>query len=239
MSLPTSPTKNDLTTNRLRAIVWGLPGAGKTTWASQWHPSTNLIIDLEGGTRWLDGEHFVTRPRNYSEFMQVVHELTTTQHNFDVVTIDTGDRLTRLADTEAGQRGGKAAAGLVDYGKGLADRDAGVIRDLGKLLDTDMGVILLAHPAQAVNVETGEDIEMLEPRIDPQNRIRQEVVGLFEWSLYIRKTDHMMVTGGDPRVDTKRRYVLPDVIPADPSIFAAELRKSVAAGAVERQPVAA
>ena len=219
-----TPTENNLTTNRLRFILFGKPGAGKSTFASSWHPQSNLLIDMEGGTRWLPGKHFIARPSTYSEFTGLVHSLCTEQHDYDVVTIDTGDSLFRLADAEAGQRGGKVAAGLVEYGRGTADRDATIIRDLKRLLATDLGVLLLAHPATAVDEDTEEATERVEPRIDPSNRIRQEIIGLFDSVFYLRKSDHTIVTGGSPRIDTKRRIELPDELPADPRVLAEAIR---------------
>lgn len=238
MSLPTSPMQNDLTTDRLRAIAYGRPGAGKTTLASSWHPSSNLLIDLEGGTRWLPGDHFIVRPANYSEFMQVVHELTSQPHDFKTVTIDTVDNLVRMADSEAGQRNGKVAAGLVEYGKGLADRDGTILRDLRKLLATDLGVILVAHPTTVTDTDAeGNETERLYPRIDAGDRIRQEIIGLVDFVFYVRKDDHMVVTGGDSKIDTKRRVPLPDVLPADAAALAAAIRSGVES--LDRQPVAA
>lgn len=240
MSLPTTPSKNDLTTPRLRAILYGEPGAGKTTLAAQWHPSTNLIIDTEGGTRFLPGERFVMRPKTYSEFIQIVNDLVNQPHQFTTVTIDSIDHLIRMADAEAGQRGNKVAAGMVEYGKGLDDRDGTVMRDLGKLLGSDLGLILCAHDTEDNTYdEKGEKIisSKLVPLIDRRDRLRQPIIGLVDFELFIRKADHTIVTGGDPKLDVKRRVELPDELPADPQSLAAAIRAGV--GALDRQPVAA
>ena len=80
----------------------------------------------------------------------------------------------RLADAEAGQRAGKVAAGLVDFGRGLADRDGSVLRDLRKLLSTDLGIVLVAHPTIVTETDAdGADTERLYARIDANDRIRQ------------------------------------------------------------------
>jgi hypothetical protein len=233
--LPTEPQANPpLTPDRLRGVVFGRPGAGKSTLAAGWYPKNTLILDLEGSTRMLPGEHFVHRIGSYSEFMQVVNELLTTEHPFNSVVIDTVDNLIRLADSEAGQRYGKVAAGLADYGRGLADRDGTVLRDLRRLLSTDLGVILIAHPTIVQEqTEDGKTSERLYPRIDPNDRIRQEVMGLVDFVLYVRKDDHKIVTGGDNAIETKRRCELPDVLDSD----ARELAKAIQTGfkAVEKE----
>lgn len=230
MPLPTSPIVNQLSPERLRAILFGPPGAGKTTLAAGWYPKTNLLIDLEGGTRFLGGEHYVVRPKTYTEFMALVVELVGGNHQYTTVTIDTIDALIRMADAEAGQRGGKVAAGLVEYGKGMADRDGVVMRDLQRLLATDLGVILCAHPTVVeVKQEDGSELERIYPRIDQQDRLRQPIMGLVDFVLMVRRASdesRSLITGGSVAAETKRRVALPDTLPAD----AAQLYEAVAAG---------
>lgn len=239
MALPDKPIQNDgINPDALRAVIYGKPGAGKTTLAAGWYPKTNLLIDLEGGTRMLPGEHFVARPTSYGEFMTLVNDLVAGDHNFATVTIDTIDNLVRMADSEAGQRGGKVAAGLVEYGKGLADRDATVLRDIRKLLSTDLGVLLVAHPTTVTEDKDGDSTEKIYPRIDPNDRIRQEVLGLVDFVLHVDKDTHTIQTGGDPRVETKRRVELPDSLDADARQLAVAVQKGIAETGDAKKPAA-
>jgi hypothetical protein len=237
MPLPTAPTVNTLSPERLRAILFSRPGAGKTSLAAGWYPATNLILDVDGGTRFLAGEHFVEPVKTYSDFQRVVHELTQPGHHYTTVTVDTIDKLVRLADAEAGQRHGKIASGLVEFGKGLADRDGTLMRDLGRLLATDMGVILCAHQ---VTVNLGDEKKRIDrsfPRIEPGDagdRLRQPIMGEFDYVLAVEKAadeTRSIITGGDVGFETKRRHALPNVLPlpVDPTQGAGVLYAAVAA----------
>lgn len=230
MPLPTAPIQNVLDPGRLRALIYGAPGAGKTTLASQWYPPSTLIVDVEGGTRMLSGQHFVVRPKNYTEFMGVVNDLAQPGHQFTGVVIDSIDHLVRMADAEAGQRNGKVAAGLVEFGKGLADRDGVVMRDLTRLLSTDLGVILIAHPVRVtVTDENGVESERLFPRVESSDRLRQPILGLVDFVLAVHRSadeTRTLITGASATYETKRRVALPDSLPAD----AGQLYSAVKAG---------
>jgi AAA domain len=228
--LPTSPVVNELDPARLRALLYGAPGAGKTTLVAGWYPKSTLIVDVEGGTRMLPGEHYVVRPSSYNEFMSLVKELAAGQHQFGTVVIDSIDHLVRMADAEAGRRHGKVAAGIVEFGKGLADRDGVVMRDLGRLLATDLGVILVAHPVKVtVTDDQGRESERLFPRIESSERLRQPILGLVDFVLAVHRgsdESRSLITGASSVYETKRRVVLPDTLPAD----AVALHAAVAAG---------
>ena len=224
MALPTTPTTASPDPARIRALIYGTPGAGKTTFAARWFPETTLLIDLEGGTRMLPGQHFVVRPETYTAFQMVVNELLTQQHQFKAVVIDTADALVRMAEAEAAAKFGKQSAAEVEYGKGMGNRDAVVLRDLLRLKGSDLGLIVTAHPVLA-DVKLGdEDAQSWFPRIDQQDRIRQAVIGEFDYLLAIRKhpdESRDLVTGGTPGIETKRRVALPNVMPADPAALQA------------------
>lgn len=239
MALPTQPIVADLNPERLRAIIYGVPGAGKTTLAASWFAKSNLIIDLEGGTRFLSGSHFVVRPKTYDEFAGTVTELAAGKHNFKVVTIDTIDALVQMADAAAGQRGGKVAAGMVEYGKGMADRDGIIKRDLARLLATDLGVLICAQPivltervVDPFTKEKEETAPYVSPRVEPGqagDRLRQPVTSMVDFQLAVAKAANetrTLITGGHAGFETKRRVALPDTLPAD----AGALYQAIAAG---------
>lgn len=215
MPLPTAPSSQELRPDRLRALIYGSPGAGKTRFVSGWYPNTNLIIDMEGGTRFLPGEHFIVRPSNYTEFNQVVTELVSGQHQFTTVTIDTIDALVNKADAEAGIRHGKVAAGLAEFGKGLADRDGTIRRDIDRLLSSDMGVLLTSHSEAVDDEESGTRV--FHPSVD--KRLRPFFEGAVDFLWFARKNGpaRELICQPNSKFEVKSRVPVPDSIPLDPA----------------------
>lgn len=221
MALPTAPTRERLNPDRVRLLMYGPPGSGKTTFAAGWYPDTNLHIDLEGGTRFLHGSGYRVRPKNFREFQATVVELMTTEHRFKTVTIDTMDALIRMADAEAARRGGKSAAGLVDFGKGITDRNAIVQEQMLKLASTDLGLIILSHAASQTVAVDGVEKEKFFPSIPKGNGkepgLREFFMGVVDFLWAVRPAPHRtVVTADSEHYEVKSRVPLGGDIPLDP-----------------------
>lgn len=230
MPLPTAPSTAELRPDRLRALIYGSPGAGKTTFAAAWFAKTNLLIDLEGGTRFLPGEHFVVSPKSYGEFSQLVTDLANGDHQYKTVTIDTGSALVDMADSEAGQRYGKIAAGVVEFGKGVADRDGTIRKDLTRLLATDLGVLLVCHAMRVADEESGTDLFLpaLPTGSSGKPGIREFAMGRFDNIWFARKSGPArdLVLQPNGKYECKSRVPLPETLPLD----AREVYTAVKAG---------
>lgn len=219
----------DVTPDMLRAIIYAPPGHGKSTFAAGWYPESNVCFDMDRGTTWLPKsikeKLTIEQPNNYAQFQQGVNAVVDgSKHpHAKVLTVDTLDTLVRQADSEAGARSGKVAAGLVDFGRGLADRDGVITRELRALTQSRFGLLLIAHDKPRVVQQDGRDVEKIGPRIDPNDRITKEVEGMVDFIFYVTH-DHQIVTGGDPNIVTKRRIPLPDRLPADPAQLYAAIR---------------
>jgi hypothetical protein len=210
--LPTEPTVNTLSPDRVRLLIHGAPGAGKTTFAANWNPGRNLIIDLEGGTRFIQGAH-VVRPTNFTEFAGVVDELVAGGSKFQTVTVDTLNALGRIADREAGQRYGKITAGVVEYGKGTADRDATIFRSIQKLIDSDLGLILVSHSVQDED-ESGNKTWV--PSVH-QKEQRPFYMGVVDFMWFARRSGPTgdLVTQPNKQYEVKSRLSVPSPLPLD------------------------
>lgn len=73
--------------------AYGIPGAGKTTWASQFPKP--LIIDLENGSGHLDVAR-LEGVDSFEKFKDILRELLTTQHGFETIVIDSLESLEHL-----------------------------------------------------------------------------------------------------------------------------------------------
>lgn len=128
--------------------IYGLPGVGKTTWASRFPDC--LILDLERGSNHLD----VARLENIeslAQFRQVLTDLLATDHKFKTLAVDSIESLESLISDAV------CVEGRVDsiekyeggYGKGY-HRTREIMReimnDLRSLTTTkQMNVILIGH----------------------------------------------------------------------------------------------
>lgn len=221
MPLPTSPVVADLRPDRLRAAIMGTPGAGKTTFAAGWFQKTNLLIDLEGGTRFLGGEHFVEKVESYSGFSQIVNELVAGGHPFTTVTIDTGSALVQLADAESAARHGKISSASVEFGKGIGDRDGVIYRDLTKLLTSDLGVLFICHSMLLNDEDAGMNtvVPALPTGSSGKPGIREFVVGRFDnvWCARRNGPSREIVLQPTAKYsECKSRVPMPETLPLDP-----------------------
>jgi hypothetical protein len=128
-----------------RIMLAGTPKSGKTTLASSWAPDTTLLIDTQGGTALLDGEHFVQPVASWPEFVAVVNDLVAGNHRFRTVVIDMVDDLWNFVDAHHAGRGRPLATATDDYNK-AAKAAEGVFRhEVGRLLRTGLGIWFLTH----------------------------------------------------------------------------------------------
>src|ERR1700744_834896 len=171
VALPTEPAVRKASPLDARVFLGGVPKVGKTTVASQWNPKHTLFLDCEGGTRLLDGEHFVLPVNRYHDFVEAV-DLLKGEHPYKTVIVDTVDQLVKLADRHVADGRKAIAAGVVDYGKGLAELEGLVRRDVGTLLSLNLGVWFLGH---VEIVGDDKSSSRMVPTVD--KRVRPYIVG--------------------------------------------------------------
>lgn len=138
-----------------RVLIYGTPGIGKTTLASEFPAS--VFLQLEDGTPGdvvINGWSKADLPNGFPDVMEALEALYTEGHSFQTVVIDSVTELQRLVFAETCLRGddkGNSKANIEDfgYGKGYvyAQRVASEILDALHALRRDRGmtVVLLAH----------------------------------------------------------------------------------------------
>lgn len=222
VALPTKPQVRGGTPMDARVVLLGQPKIGKTTLAAAWNPSKTLILDFEGGTRLLDGEHYVLRVSSFGEFQEAVTGLVGGGHGYETVVIDTADALWKLTDAHVAASRGTVAAGLVEYGKGVAEAEGLFRREVGRLLATELGVWFTGH-TEVIEVNK---VQRYVPTVD--KRVRGYVLGACDYVLFAEAlgSKRVLHTSPSERFEAGARMVLPEPLPLD----ARELYKAMAAG---------
>lgn len=143
MTLPTEKSAPSLSPDKAKALLYGPPKIGKSTFASKINPDHTLFIPTEPGLGAL--EVFEVPVRTWAEFRQVGADLAKDPGPFEVVVIDTVDELYRMCSDHICAELGIKHPSDADYGKGWsAVRDEFALR-VGKLTNLGLGVWFISH----------------------------------------------------------------------------------------------
>lgn len=143
MTLPTEKSAPSLNPDRLKALLYGPPKIGKSTFASKINPDHTLFIATEPGLGSL--EVFQAAPANWAGFRQIGADLAEDPQHFEVIVIDTVDELYRMCSDHVCADLGIKHPADADYGKGWqAVRDEFALR-VGKLTGLGLGVWFISH----------------------------------------------------------------------------------------------
>lgn len=222
-TLPDAPQVRKASPQDARVFLAGVPKVGKTTLASQWAPKDTLILDCEGGTRMLEGEHFVQPIARYQDFVETVR-LLQGEHSYRTVVIDTADQLVKLADRHVAEGRKTLAAGVVEFGKGLAELEAIVRRDLGSLLSLPLGVWLLGHVEMVGDEKQGG---RMVPTVD--KRVRGYMLGACDFVLMAESVGGRRVLHTQPseRYEAGSRVAMPEPLDMDARALYAAMAKGL------------
>jgi hypothetical protein len=210
VALPTEPQVRKASPYDARVFVGGVPKVGKSTLASQWNPKETLFFDCEGGTRLLDGEHFVLPVNRYQDFVDAI-TLLKGEHPYKTVIVDTVDQLVKLADRHVADGRKTIAAGVVEFGKGLAELEGLVRRDIGALLAMDVGVWFLGHTELV-----GDDkASRMVPTVD--KRVRPYIIGACDFILLAETIGSRRILHTQPseRYEAGSRVAMPEPLDLD------------------------
>lgn len=143
MTLPTEKSAQTLSPDKVKALLYGPPKIGKSTFASQINPDHTLFIPTEPGLGAL--EVFEAPCSSWAGFREIGGELAKDSKQFEVVVIDTVDELYRMCSDHVCEELGIKHPSDADYGKGWsAVRDEFALR-VGKLTGLGLGVWFISH----------------------------------------------------------------------------------------------
>jgi AAA domain len=210
VALPTEPQVRKASPYDARVFIGGVPKVGKSTLASQWNPEETLFLDCEGGTRLLDGKHFVLHVNRYQDFVDAI-SLLKGEHPYKTVIVDTVDQLVKLADRHVADGRKTIAAGVVEFGKGLAELEGLVRRDVGALLSMNVGVWFLGHTELVGDDKASRMI----PTVD--RRVRPYIIGACDFILLAETIGSRRVLHTQPseRYEAGSRVPLPEPLDLD------------------------
>lgn len=235
---PSRMTLSSLVRGRLtqptRVVLFGVEGIGKSTFGA--NAPKPVFLGAEDGTAQLDVARF-PKPENFSEVMETLRTLTTEQHEFETLVVDTLDWLEPLVWDEAVRLAGdKDIKTIEDFGFGrgytaaidIWRRFLRGIEDMRKA--KPMHVVLIAHSwSKAFKNPEGLDYDRYEMKLN------QKAAGLLkEWGdcvLFAKYETYARVDEKTKRVrgvdtgariiyterraayDAKNRYSLPPELP--------------------------
>lgn len=143
MTLPTEKSAPALSPARIKALLYGPPKIGKSTFASKINPEHTLFIPTEPGLGSLDV--YEAPCKSWAEFRKIGAELAEDPQHFEVVVVDTVDELYRMcSDAVCTELGCKHPSDL-DYGKGWAAVSDEFRLRVGKLAGLGLGVWFISH----------------------------------------------------------------------------------------------
>jgi hypothetical protein len=234
---------------KVRAVIYGPEGIGKSTMASQFPKP--LFIDIEGGTHALDVARVQT-PKSWAGLMQLLEEFAAgrTPSGFQTLVIDTADWSEKMLKEAICAEAGVAALGDVAYGTLYQKLGAkwGKFLDVLALIADKMHVVLLAH-SQLSHCEIPEEsgsFDRYELKLNQSFKVNTasmtkewaSMVLFLNYEVIVVETDGKTKAQGGRRVcftthhacwDAKNRYDLPEKIrmPEDGK-FPVELAKILA-----------
>ncbi len=217
-----------------RVLIYGTHGIGKSTFGSC-APSP-IFVQTEDGLQDLDCESFPLA-QSFTDVMQACWELSTSDHRFHTLVVDSVDWLERLIWKQVCEEGGKEDIGEFGYGKGYERASAKWDLFLKQIescnVDKGMMIVLIGHAKieKFANPET-DSYDRYSPRLHKtSSAILQEwcdEVLFANYKVYTKKSEEgfdktrtsgigsgerVLKTTERPSHMAKNRLGLPDEIP--------------------------
>ena len=219
LTLPTSKIPA-ISTNPRYMVLYGLPKAGKTSCVAQL--DNNLIIDLEGGSQFIDAMAIQARTINdLGEIAQAIRAKNTeVGHNFyKRITIDNATRLedicmsyacTLYRKTEVGKNWKGDDVTTLARGAGYKYLRDAVKKVIDMFKDLCDEFILIGHVKDSITDKDGQEVNAKE--IDLIGKLGRIVCGLADAVGYVYRKDNethiSFKSGGDgTAMEARARHI--------------------------------
>ena len=223
----------------LRVLLYGVEGIGKSTFGAS--APAPIFLAAEDGTAHLD-VHRLPVPQSWEEVLDGIRLLTTQEHPYRTLVVDTVDWAEPLLWRFICVRDAKQDIEDYGYGKGYVaalDEWRVFVAALERLREkTGMGIVLLAHShVKPFKNPEGEDYDRYEMKVHPKAggllKEWSDVVLFANWETYAAKDERtkrvkgvstgarLIYTIRTAAYDAKNRFDLPESLPLDWSEFCA------------------
>lgn len=231
MKLPTKkkPIETDL--RKFKFLIYGQPGAGKSTFASKFPDA--IFIPTEPGLNFLechtlendDGEPMVCR--SWTDVQKAIKLIVGNDHQFKTVVIDTIDNAFEFCAQAFNVKMGLDYEGDADYGKGWKLLEREFKKTFNYLANSGFGLVFISHEKIGQKEERGIKRMWIDNTLGTS--ARKYVNGLVDFIFYAYLDDdekRLIRTRSSLNIMAKDRTgTLPEVMPLDFNLLKQHLNK--------------
>lgn len=223
----------------IRALIFGVPKVGKSTFASR--ASGAIFLGSEDGVDNIDVAKFPA-PTSWGEVLEAVRVLTEEKHDYRALCIDTLDWMEPLLIQHICDTHRKNSIEDFGYGKGfeiLVDEWRRFIARLERLRAKDVHIIALAHAqVRTFQNPAGPDFDRWELKLNKRSAGLWtewvDVVAFANWAASVDRKEgkahgpgqRMLYTSDTASCIAGCRYAVPPVMPLDWPTFASALKEA-------------
>lgn len=221
IKLPTVKKKRSTNLSEYKFLIYGEPGAGKSTLASKFPKA--IFVPTEPGLNYLE-VHQITDEngvpkivKDWTEFCEAIRELCTTEHDFNTVIIDTVDNAFEFCALHTLSQRDIEHESDEGYGKGWGMIKREFTKVVNFLANSGFGIVFISHEKESEREEKGVKRKRIDSSLG--NAPKSYVNGLVDFIFYCYQDNQhkrWMQTKATPNTNAKDRTGhLPSVMPID------------------------
>lgn len=219
--IPTKKTEKEKDYLKKKYLIYGTPKSGKSTIISNLGDDKNKILFFatEAGHgelevyKWTKADG--SDPTNWDDFRAFVQELTTTEHDFKAVAIDTADNLFMWCANYVNKKNKVDHESDLAFGKGYTLIKDEFLRVINYLTQKGYGVIFVSHKSEGEVTKDGRKFTQVSNTLP--NTAKKIINGLCDYIFYFHtdlEGNRVIRTKATESIEAgDRSGVLPETIP--------------------------